>query len=372
MTPEVFNGVNANDQYTFDQTPNAQAVLQNHWSSYFVEADVQRLASYGINALRIPIGYWAYDNTNTPYLDGADAYLEGALQWARNANMTVWVDLHGAPGSQNGFDNSGRAGEVDWQRGDNQAQHLRVLSIIASKYGSNAYADVVVGIELVNEPISWGNNKYDMIQQWAGQAYTTVRDAAENKNLQIIMHDAFQASSSWLHVSKNLNAGRHDPRFAGFGVDTHLYQLYVDEDNQLDQDGHVAKACGWAQSSLQPGQNGGLPMYAGEWTAITNVCVNPDGSTIAGKSTRDDCKLAGCQCAADTPTEQWSEATKAQVKRFVDAQLATFEKNGAGYFFWSFKGPGAWGFYNGIEGGWIPNPVDQFTDICSEGVIGRT
>ena len=37
--------------------------------------------------------------------------------------MRVMMDLHGAPGSQNGFDNSGRRGEVNWvpEEGDDHA-----------------------------------------------------------------------------------------------------------------------------------------------------------------------------------------------------------------------------------------------------------
>ncbi|TKA42746.1 hypothetical protein B0A49_12761, partial [Cryomyces minteri] len=46
---------------------NIRAKLKTHWESYFNESDVQKIASWGINALRIPIGYWAYDNAGTPY-----------------------------------------------------------------------------------------------------------------------------------------------------------------------------------------------------------------------------------------------------------------------------------------------------------------
>lgn len=35
-------------------------------------------------------------------MKGADVYLDKAIGWARKNEMKVWVDLHGAPGSQNG------------------------------------------------------------------------------------------------------------------------------------------------------------------------------------------------------------------------------------------------------------------------------
>ena len=50
MTPSLFNGTSAVDQMTFDQTSGAKDKLQQHWDSYFTQADVQRMAGYGLNA----------------------------------------------------------------------------------------------------------------------------------------------------------------------------------------------------------------------------------------------------------------------------------------------------------------------------------
>ena len=93
MDGDLFSGAFASavDQYTFDQIPGAQAALEQHWQTFFVESDISDLAATGINALRIPIGFWAYDNAGTPYISGADAYLEKAIGWARNCGMKVWV-----------------------------------------------------------------------------------------------------------------------------------------------------------------------------------------------------------------------------------------------------------------------------------------
>jgi glucan 1,3-beta-glucosidase len=37
---------------------------------------------------------------------GAYEYLKLAVNWAASLNLKVMIDLHGVPGSQNGFDNS--------------------------------------------------------------------------------------------------------------------------------------------------------------------------------------------------------------------------------------------------------------------------
>jgi glucan 1,3-beta-glucosidase len=346
MNPDAFTGAfsNAVDQYTFDSIPGAAAALQNHWNTFFTEADIKEIAATGINALRIPIGFWAYDNANTPYIQGADAYMEKAITWARNANMKVWVDLHGSPGSQNGFDNSGRSGPVDWQQPENLARSISVLKTMATKYGSLQYADVVVGLQLVNEPISWGNNLFSTSQAWAKTAFAAVKAAAANPNLVIVMHDAFQGAPAWTGVAQDLNANRQ------FGIDTHLYQLFTDADNTLTQAQHISKACSWSQPLRAA--NAIMPTFVGEWSAATNICVNPDGSTTAGTS----CSTAGCQCQV-APFDSWSDNMVQQVRRYVEAQLDTFESSSSGYFIWAAKGPGGWGFLNGIRNGAIPNPV---------------
>ena len=90
---------------------------------------------------------------NDPYVQGQVQYLEKALGWARKNNIRVWIDLHGAPGSQNGFDNSGLRDSYNFQNGDNTQVTLNVLNTIFKKYGGNEYSDVVIGIELLNEPL---------------------------------------------------------------------------------------------------------------------------------------------------------------------------------------------------------------------------
>ena len=46
--------------------------------------------------------------------EGARFYLKRMLKWAEDAGIKVLLDLHGGPGGQNGFDNSGRRGYIHW------------------------------------------------------------------------------------------------------------------------------------------------------------------------------------------------------------------------------------------------------------------
>ena len=60
---------------------------------------------FRLNHVRIPIGYWAYDvGPGEPYIQGQHDYLVKAVSWAGKYNLRVIIDLHGAPGSQNGYE----------------------------------------------------------------------------------------------------------------------------------------------------------------------------------------------------------------------------------------------------------------------------
>ncbi|KAI9812229.1 MAG: exo-1,3-beta-glucanase [Phylliscum demangeonii] len=354
MSPELFAGTNATDQWTFDGTAGAAAKLQAHWDTWFTQADVRWLRGVGINTLRVPIGFWAYDNAETPYLHGADAYLEKAIGWAREAGLKVWVDCHGLPGSQNGLDHSGHAVGPAWQTGPNMARALAVLQTMARKYGAVAYADTVIGLQLVNEPAAWGTGStMPRTRLFAYDGYQAVRAQAANPSLLIVMHDAFQGPAFWTDFPAILGSD------GLFGVDTHQYQCFVPDDSTLDQAQHIRKAC--ARAPDLRAANARLPTFVGEWSPVTNICVLADGSTTPGSS----CAQPGCQCQS-ADVDRWNPQMVAQVRRYVEAQLDVFESSTSGHFMWSFKGPGAWSFVTGVQNGFIPNPITarRFPSQC--------
>lgn len=355
MTPELFEDCDAEDQWTLDQTDGAREKLEKHWDTYFTKDDFQAMKDWGLNAVRIPIGFWAYDNDDTPYLKGADKYLERMIEWCREIGLWVLVDCHGSPGSQNGFDNSGHSGKAHWQSGNNLDRSTEVLKTMAAKYGSMEYADVVYGIELANEPISWDENNLDVTQKWTKQAYKAVRQAAANKDLTIVMHDGFMGPSEWQEVGEALNSQYSSSTSASrFAVDTHLYQNQVEEDKNLTQSEHIDKACAWKQTNLLA-QNASttLPVFVGEFSASTDICANPDGSTVAGTA----CYIDGCQCANNVDIGDWQAPLKQATRKFFEAELEAFESGAQGWFLWSWKGPGGWGMENLIKEGVVGESV---------------
>ena len=108
----------------------------------------------GLSAIRIPLGYWAVDlRDDEPYVAGQYPYLIQAVQWAREVGLQVMIDLHGAPGSQNGQDNSGLIGPVLFaSNSSNRDRSLDVLRNLTEEFSQSVYGGAVTAIELLNEP----------------------------------------------------------------------------------------------------------------------------------------------------------------------------------------------------------------------------
>lgn len=142
---------NAPDQWTFDSLDTDGSYIKQHWDTWFTQGDAQRLKNYGFNALRIPIGYWAFNNENTPFRKGAMEYMDKAIVWARNIGMKVMIDCHGSPGSQNGQMHSGHQDAVQWQQGSNLNLSTIVLQQMVQRWGTIENADTVFAIEIVSK-----------------------------------------------------------------------------------------------------------------------------------------------------------------------------------------------------------------------------
>lgn len=99
ITPSIFEGNGAVDEYTFTQELGKDAALsrlRNHWNSWITQDDFNQMAKAGLNHVRIPIGYWSVIPIDgEPFVQGAYDKLGEALDWASAAGLSVMIDLHG-------------------------------------------------------------------------------------------------------------------------------------------------------------------------------------------------------------------------------------------------------------------------------------
>ncbi|CAL5417752.1 unnamed protein product [Camellia sinensis] len=116
----------------------ASQVMREHWRTFIVEEDFKFISKNGINAVRIPVGWWIASDPKPPhpYIGGSLKALDHAFLWSRNYGIKVIIDLHAAPGSQNGFEH--RDGFQEWGLSDqNIQQTVDVIDFLTVRYANN-------------------------------------------------------------------------------------------------------------------------------------------------------------------------------------------------------------------------------------------
>ncbi|CEP63033.1 glucan 1,3-beta-glucosidase LALA0_S07e00892g [Lachancea lanzarotensis] len=355
------------DEYHYTQALGqdvASSRLEQHWSSWFTEKDFANIADAGLNFVRIPIGYWAFQKLDSdPYVKGSqEYYLDQAIQWARNNNLKVWVDLHGAAGSQNGFDNSGLRDSYAFLEPSNLAVTTSVLQYLLQKYSQSEYLDTVIGIELINEPLGPVLDM-DGLKQYYESAYNYLRNELGSDQI-VVIHDAFQPYHYWdstLTLSDN-NAW-------GVVLDHHHYQVFSNGELQRSFDDKIAVACEWGSGTLTEAHW----TVCGEWAAALTDCTKwlngvgygarYDGTFQKGSDTSS--YIGSCQNNEDITS--WSDERKTNTRKYVEAQLDAYELR-SGWVIWTYKTENSleWDLQRLMYNGLFPQPVTdrQFPNQC--------
>ena len=214
------------DQWTFCEKlgkEEARRQLEKHWDSWLTKDDLQQLVDGGINHVRIPVGYWILGDIQEgePWVSGDLAYLERGLRWIRDVGLHAILDLHCAPGSQNGFDNSGRMGEVHFADSDtasngrvtypNIDRALDTIDALTKHFSADEYKGTVVGIELVNE--AFISIPLEIVKDYYVQGYERVKRYGD---LAVVIGDSFRFGS-WGDFM-------FPPHYRHVWIDTHVYQ----------------------------------------------------------------------------------------------------------------------------------------------------
>jgi hypothetical protein len=83
-------------------------------------------------------------------------YFLKAIKWARKYGLRINLDLHALPGSQNGWNHSGRLGTINMLNGPmgvaNAQRSLDYIRVLAEFISQPQYKDVVTLFGITNEP----------------------------------------------------------------------------------------------------------------------------------------------------------------------------------------------------------------------------
>lgn len=252
LTPSVFAGTNAEDEYSFMRTTSAKKRIRTHRDTFVTEKDFRWLSERGINLVRIPVGYWLFEPVDG--FEPAVVYLDKAMRWAAKHNIRVLIDLHAARGSQNGFDNSGRKGKRGWFESEAyQQETITLLERIATRYKDEL---ALWGIELLNEPLA--TKQFFILRRFYRQAYKSLRQILQ-PGTYVVFHDAFQA---WRTIGIFWRQGKNVAH--PLAIDVHWYVSPVNTKSMntyLRQSRRLRKA---VLRILQLWH----PVLVGEWSSV--------------------------------------------------------------------------------------------------------
>ncbi|KAK4627002.1 Glucan 1,3-beta-glucosidase [Fulvia fulva] len=368
ITPSIFQQFDQSrgimDEYTLGQALGAQQareqVLQKHWDTWCTWADFKKIADSGFNAVRIPFGYWAFDSSDSPFPSGSAPYLDAAIDWARSTGLKVMLDLHGAPGSQNCFDNSGQKCDTPkWTTGNTVAKTLRVLKTVQDKYGASSYDDVIMGIQLLNEPLTPVLD-LNVVKQFTRDGYGQQRDSSQSRV--VVFHDGFQQVNKY-----NGFLTPSDNNAQNVVVDHHEYQVFSPELVAMKPWEHRQYIC----NNAFVYSGGDKWTFVGEWSGAMTDCaaaLNGYGTGARYDGTFPGSSYVG-SCQNINFMETWDQQFRDDTRGYIEGQMESFERNTEGWFFWNFKTEGApeWDAFRLIDAGIFPQPLTdrKFGAICS-------
>ncbi|KZW00959.1 exo-beta-1,3-glucanase [Exidia glandulosa HHB12029] len=372
ITPSIFDNTGDSrvvDEYTYGQfvaRATATSVLNNHWNTFITEQDFIAIKNAGLNHVRLPIGYWAWDvSGGEPYVQGQLPFLAKAITWAQNQGLKIVLDLHGAPGSQNGFDNSGQKGTPRWQTSQSNIDRTNaIIKKIALQYASQS--SVIPIIATLNEPAGFFSQQLlDVTRQYWYDSYGNVRFPFGNStqgNTVLMIHDAFQPLSYW-NGFMGTSTGRQ-----GVAIDTHIYQMFSNALVAMNNSQHISNAC---NNAGELSAFNDLWKIVGEWTTAATDCakyLNGRGTGARYDGTLSGSPRVGSCTGLTGSTSTFSSAYKTFLRQMFEAQTITFERNANGWIYWTWKTEitDEWSYQKGLAGGWIPsNPgTRQFPTIC--------
>jgi len=123
--------------------------------NYVAQADIDQIAEWGFNHIRVPFHYKQfYDSTGTEIPIGYEI-IDELISWCEPYNIYIILDMHCAPGGQNGGPISDSDGTARlWLEDSNKALTIQIWKEIATYYADHT---LIGGYDLINEPVLPGS-----------------------------------------------------------------------------------------------------------------------------------------------------------------------------------------------------------------------
>ena len=119
--------------------------------NYVAEADIDQIAEWGFNSIRIPFHYKQFSPSPGEVNQFGYDIVDSLLSWCTPYNMYIILDMHCAPGGQNHGEISDSDGTARLWLEDGYKEHtIEIWHSIAEYYADET---LIGGYDLINEPV---------------------------------------------------------------------------------------------------------------------------------------------------------------------------------------------------------------------------
>lgn len=160
---------------------NVTQVLQDRFDSFITEHDILAMSNAGVSMVRIPIGFWAFIETegDEPYANaGQLQQIDRILPDLYEHGMHVILDLHGLPGSQNGAQPSGHnSSTLEFYNADQQKRSDETVEAAIQYIQDSRYSFLFAGLAVCNEPVTYSDKQLDVLGEFYERSYEKTSEA---------------------------------------------------------------------------------------------------------------------------------------------------------------------------------------------------
>lgn len=132
---------------------NTETFYQTYRNNYVRKIDIDSLASWGFNSLRLPMHYNLFaTNTNPPnFLNTGFDIVDSLLSWCEQNQIYLILDMHAAPGGQSDepISDYNPSNPSLWESESNKDLLVMIWRKIAERYKDKTW---IGGYDLINEP----------------------------------------------------------------------------------------------------------------------------------------------------------------------------------------------------------------------------
>ncbi len=147
-------------------------------ANYVTRVDIHELAGWGFDHVRLPFHYKMYSPARGVWAEWGFALTDSLIQWCSEVNMHVVLDMHAAPGGQNGGPISDSDGTARfWLEDSNKAHAIEIWEALAMRYVDEPW---VGGYDLLNEPVLPAGVTANDFRSWYVNATNVIRNIDQN------------------------------------------------------------------------------------------------------------------------------------------------------------------------------------------------